>query len=124
MKKSNWKQVHCLCWHFQLADEPEIIHIVETGFHDCYYVTFEDGYELCNGMQVESYSKQGILEQFGIDLDRFPGTSELTAAELHEMGVLQRRQVDPDHWFTQGEFDRLKYLRSKQLTGIDPHVAD
>jgi len=56
-------------WSFQFGDEPEFIHIVETGFVDRYYVMYEDAYEFCNQMQVESYSKQGIKDKFGIDID-------------------------------------------------------
>lgn len=121
---SNWKQVHCLTWHFQQVDLPELIHVVKTGFEDTYYVMYEDAYEDCNGMKVEYYSKLGIKETFGIDLDQFPGTSELTPAEEREIGRLRTWQTDGRRWFGQVEFDRLKYLRSKQLTGIKPNVED
>lgn len=53
---------------FQLSDDPEFIHIIKTGFVDRYYVVFEDAYEICNGMQVESYTKKQVKEKFNIDL--------------------------------------------------------
>lgn len=54
---------------FQLEDEPEFIHIIKTGFNDRYFVVYEDAYEICNQMKVESYSKQEIFKKFNINLD-------------------------------------------------------
>lgn len=57
-----------VCRSFQLDQEPELIHIIKTGFVNRYYVVYEDAYELCNEMMVESYTKERIKEVFNIDL--------------------------------------------------------
>jgi hypothetical protein len=45
-----WKEIKAHSMRtFQLGDEPEVIHIIKTGFEDKYIVTWEDAYELMIG---------------------------------------------------------------------------
>lgn len=64
----SWKPVKIQVWSFQLDGQPELIHIVKTGFKDTYYVIHES-HGLCSKMKVESYSKKQIKKTFNIDLD-------------------------------------------------------
>jgi hypothetical protein len=52
---------------FQWGTEPEIIHIIKTGFADRYMVIWEDAYELHLG-NVDFLSKKQIEEKFKITL--------------------------------------------------------
>jgi hypothetical protein len=52
---------------FQWGTEPELIHIIKTGFEDRYMVIWEDAYELHLG-NVDFLSKQEIEEKFKIKL--------------------------------------------------------
>ena len=52
---------------FQWADEPEIIHIIKTGFEDTYLVVWEDAFEVMIG-KTEILSKKQIRDKFNIEL--------------------------------------------------------
>ena len=52
---------------FQLGDEPELIHIIKTGFYNRYIVAYEDAYELVLG-KTEIYTKEEIESKFKIQL--------------------------------------------------------
>ena len=56
------------CRTFQLGEEPELIHIIKTGFRDMFFVVYEDAYQICNDMKVENYTKEQIKQKFGIEL--------------------------------------------------------
>jgi hypothetical protein len=52
---------------FQWGNEPEIIHIIKTGFEDQYMVIWEDAFELQLG-NVDHLSKTEIESRFKIKL--------------------------------------------------------
>jgi len=52
---------------FQYGDEPELIHIIKTGFTDLYIVVSEDA-DMVNLGKTILLSKQGIKDKFDIDL--------------------------------------------------------
>ena len=52
---------------FQWADEPEVIHIIKTGFEDRYLVVWEDAYEMMLG-STSVLTKKEIKNKFDIEL--------------------------------------------------------
>ena len=52
---------------FQDGDEPEIIHIIKTGFEDRYIVLYEDAYEMYLG-QTDVLTKAEVEKKFKITL--------------------------------------------------------
>lgn len=52
---------------FQWGEEPEVIHIIKTGFEDTYLVVWEDAYQLTLG-KTDIMSKQMIKDKFNIEL--------------------------------------------------------
>ena len=63
------KEISSNCRTFQYGDEPELIHILKTGFKDKYMIVHEDAYEFMLG-KVEFATKQEIMDRFRIDLDQ------------------------------------------------------
>lgn len=68
----NWKEITpAKIRTFQLGDEPELVHIIKTGFDEernvGYMIIHEDAYETVLGI-VEFGSKQEIEKRFGIKL--------------------------------------------------------
>lgn len=61
------KEITSNCRTFQLGDDPELIHIIKTGFKDKYMIVHEDAYEFMLG-KVEFATQQEILDRFKIDL--------------------------------------------------------
>ena len=57
------------CRTFQYGEEPELIHIIKTGFVDKYMIAHEDAYEFMLG-KVEFATKQEIMDRFRIDRDQ------------------------------------------------------
>ena len=53
---------------FQCGDEPEYIFVIESGFQDTYIVVYEDAYEQCNDGICEYYSKEQLMNKFGITI--------------------------------------------------------
>ena len=51
---------------FQFKDEPELIHIIKTGYEDLFIIVHEDGYELNTGL-TELLSAKSLKEKFGIE---------------------------------------------------------
>lgn len=63
-----WKEIPPAFYkRFQLEEEPEIIHVVETGFKGKYLVIYEDAYELSLG-KTQFLSKDEIENTFKIKL--------------------------------------------------------
>jgi len=62
-----WKEINCITRSFKYEGEPELIHIIETGFKNRYMVVFEDAYELVLG-NVEFHTKEEIEQLFKIKL--------------------------------------------------------
>jgi len=52
---------------FQWGDEPEVIHIIKTGFKDRYLVVWEDAYEMMLG-STSVLTKKEIKNKFDIEL--------------------------------------------------------
>jgi hypothetical protein len=67
MNNLQWKELQSSARCFQLDGEPELIHIVKTGFSDMYMVIHEDAYQLMLG-KVEFGTKLQIEEKFKIEL--------------------------------------------------------
>jgi len=65
--KLKWKEINSNCRTFQLGEEPELIHIIKTGFSDKYMVVYEDAHELNLG-GVAFHSKKEIEEGYNIKL--------------------------------------------------------
>jgi hypothetical protein len=62
-----WKEIKSNSRTFQLEDEPELIHIIKTGFNNTYMVVFEDAYELELGNVIFG-TKLEIEKRFNINL--------------------------------------------------------
>jgi hypothetical protein len=67
-----WIKIPGKCLTFRLSDEPELIHIIKTGFEDRYLLVWEDAYELMLG-KVEILSKKEMEERFQIDISELNG---------------------------------------------------
>jgi len=52
---------------FQWGEEPEVIHIIQTGFRDRYLVVWEDAYEMVLG-KTDVLTKEEIKNKFNIEL--------------------------------------------------------
>lgn len=50
---------------FQFGNEPEVLHIIKSGFKDKYIVVFEDAYEISMG-DILILNSEEIKEKFGI----------------------------------------------------------
>jgi hypothetical protein len=62
-----WKRISNQTWCFQLSDEPELIHVIKTGFHDLYMIVHEDAYQQDLG-KVEMGPKKEIEDKYKIEL--------------------------------------------------------
>lgn len=51
---------------FQWGDEPEVIHIIKTGFEDKYILVWEDAYEAMLG-KTEILTRKQIKEKFNVE---------------------------------------------------------
>jgi len=67
--KWDWKLVGYARYKgaFQWGEEPEMIHIIQTGFRDRYLVVWEDAYEMVLG-KTDVLTKEEIKNKFNIDL--------------------------------------------------------
>ena len=52
---------------FQWGDEPEVIHIIKTGFDDLYLVVWEDAFQESLG-KTEILRNKDIKDKFNIEL--------------------------------------------------------
>lgn len=68
MEKLKWIESGNVTKTFRLEDEPELIHVIKTGFKDKYMVVYEDAYELNNTDKVTYGTKAEIEDRFGITL--------------------------------------------------------
>jgi len=62
-----WEKVSSNCESFQLGKEPEVIHVIKTGFRDKYMVVHEDAFETVLG-KVDFQSKKEIEDKYKIKL--------------------------------------------------------
>lgn len=67
--KNNWIEIGSRTKSFRLGDEPELIHIIKTGYSDTFMVVFESGYDHIGDIKIMS-SKE-ILESSEIDLSNW-----------------------------------------------------
>jgi hypothetical protein len=63
-----WKEIPSTVQCFQLAEEPELIHVIKTGFRDMYMVVHEDAYEYSIG-KVEFGTKEDIEVRYKITIN-------------------------------------------------------
>lgn len=64
----DWKELKSTAQCFQLGDEPELIHVIKTGFQDKYMVLHEDAYEFSLG-KVEMGTKQEVEIKYKIKIN-------------------------------------------------------
>jgi hypothetical protein len=63
-----WKEIGPAKYkRFQLGNEPEVIHIIGTGFEDKYIVIWEDAYEMMIGT-TQILTKGEIKHKYDIEL--------------------------------------------------------
>lgn len=67
MENLKWIESGNVTKTFRLQDEPELIHVIKTGFKDKYMVVYEDAYELNIG-KVTYGTKTEVEGRFGITL--------------------------------------------------------
>jgi len=67
MENLKWIESNNVTKTFRLQGEPELIHVIKTGFKDKYMVVYEDAYELNIG-KVTYGTKLEIESRFGITL--------------------------------------------------------
>jgi hypothetical protein len=63
-----WKEIESKTWCFQLSDEPELIHVIKTGFENMYMIVHEDAYQLNLG-KVEMGTREEIEQTYQITLE-------------------------------------------------------
>ncbi len=65
---TNWKEILSTAQCFQLGDEPELIHVIKTGFRDMYMIVHEDAYEYSIG-KVEFGTKKDFEVRYKITIN-------------------------------------------------------
>jgi hypothetical protein len=68
MKQLEWKEIKSTVQCFQLDGEPELIHVIKTGFNDMYMIVHEDAYEFSLGL-VEYGTRELIEHKYNIKLN-------------------------------------------------------
>jgi len=63
-----WIPIKNNCKTFQWEGEPELIHVIETGFVDKFMVVYEDAHQLNIGKTIYG-TKADIEKKFNISLD-------------------------------------------------------
>lgn len=67
-----WHEIESSCRTFQLMDEPELLHIIKTGFRDKnmqYLLVWEDAYETKLG-KTELVSAETINNRYQIKIEQ------------------------------------------------------
>jgi hypothetical protein len=64
---TDWKEIENMTWCFQLLDEPELIHVIKTGFENMYMIVHEDAYQRNLG-KVEMGTREEIENTYQITL--------------------------------------------------------
>jgi hypothetical protein len=64
----DWTEIKSAAQCFQLGEEPELIHVIKTGFKDMYMVLHEDAYEFSLG-KVEIGTKQDVEIRYKIKIN-------------------------------------------------------
>jgi DNA polymerase III delta subunit len=68
MKQLEWKEIKSTVQCFQLEGEPELIHVIKTGFNDHFMVVHEDAYEMMLG-RVEFGTREQVEQKYKIKLN-------------------------------------------------------
>lgn len=55
-------------WHFKILGEPEILHVIKSGYSNAYIVLWEDGYDLAGDCKFELMSKEKIESFYKIEI--------------------------------------------------------
>lgn len=63
--ENRWNRIKNNVQTFQFMNEPELIHIIKTGYTNLYIVVHEDGYNIQN-CENEYWTKEKIEESYGI----------------------------------------------------------
>ncbi len=63
-----WKQIKSNPKTFQFGDEPELIHIIKSGYENLYIIVYDDAYQYFTG-RTELCTKKDIKNKFSIDMD-------------------------------------------------------
>ena len=66
--KKEWIEMRSPTRTYILGDEPELIHVIKTGFKDRYMVVWEDAYELNIG-KVEYHTSNSLEVTYGIKIN-------------------------------------------------------
>ena len=62
-----WKEIPSKAQCFQLSGEPELIHVIKTGFNDLYMAVHEDAYQFSLG-KVEFGTKEDIEAKYRVKI--------------------------------------------------------
>jgi hypothetical protein len=60
-------EIKTTCRTFQLGSDPELIHVIKTGFKNRYMIVHEDAYEFYLG-KVEFKTREEIKNIYDIDV--------------------------------------------------------
>ena len=66
-QSEGYVEIKSQCRTFHLQDEPELIHVIKTGFKDKYMVVYEDAFEVELGKVIFG-TKVEIESKFNISL--------------------------------------------------------
>lgn len=64
----SWKEIPSTAQCFQLDGEPELIHVIRTGFQDMYMIVHEDAYQYSLG-KVEFGTKKDVEVRYKIKIN-------------------------------------------------------
>ena len=61
------KEIKSPCRTFQIGNDPELIHVIKTGFKNRYMIVHEDAYEFLLG-KVEFKTREEIKKIYDIEV--------------------------------------------------------
>jgi len=87
-----WREIYPkdgYCRTFQLGNDPEIIHIIKTGFENKYIVVYEDAFEVSLG-KTEILTKEELERKYDIlfdEVDQFEKIIRLLHESTHDKDI-------------------------------------
>jgi hypothetical protein len=105
---------------FRLEDEPELIHVIKTGFNDEYMVVREDAYELNSGKVIFG-TKIEIEKLFGISLGSDDEIVELFPKSEYPYEILITDEGTP---FEINSWIPITMERIKDPDRIDEYITE